>query len=64
MTEEVERKQSREKPPVITVLIDGEDDSAVVNLPNHGSQLVFILIELCFHCWGIFEVENYCNMCV
>ena len=35
-----------EKPQVIKGLIDGEDGSVVVDLPNLGTQLVFILIEL------------------
>ena len=50
-----------EKPQVIRGLIDGEDGSVVVDLPNLGTQLVFILIELCFHCCGIFGLENYQN---
>jgi hypothetical protein len=50
-----------EKPQVIRGLIDGEDGSVEVDLPNLGSQLVFILIELCFHCWGIFGLESYQN---
>ena len=41
-----------EKPQVIRDLIDGEDGSIVVDLPNVGVQLVFMLIELCFHCPG------------
>jgi hypothetical protein len=39
--------------------IDRKDGSEVVDLPNLGAQFVFILIELCFHCWGIFRLENY-----
>ena len=39
-----------EKPQVLRGLIDGEDGSVVVDLPNLGSQHVFILIELCFYC--------------
>ena len=38
-----------------------EDGSVVVNLPNLGARLVFILIELCFHCRGIFRLEIYRN---
>ena len=36
----------------------------VVDLPNLGVQLVFILIELCFHCQGIFGLEIYSNIIV
>jgi hypothetical protein len=44
-----------EKPQVLRGLIDVEDGSVVVvDLPNLGAQHIFILIELCFHCWGIF----------
>jgi hypothetical protein len=51
--------QGLEKPQVVRGLIDGEHGSIVVDLPNLGPQLVFILIELCFHCQGIFGLENY-----
>jgi hypothetical protein len=55
--EEEEEKWSRstrlEKPQVLGGLIDGEDGSVAVDLPNLGAQHVFILIELCFHCRGI-----------
>jgi hypothetical protein len=37
-----------DKLQVIRSLIDGEDGSVVVDLPNLGTQFVFILIELCF----------------
>ena len=50
-----------EKPQVLRSLIVGEDGSVVVDLPNLGAQHVFILIELCFHCWGIFGLEIFCN---
>jgi hypothetical protein len=43
-----------EKPQVLRGLIDVEDDSVVVDLPNLGAQHVFILMESCFHCRGIF----------
>ena len=33
----------------------------VVDLPNLGTQLVFILTELCFHCMGLFELDMYHN---
>jgi hypothetical protein len=50
-----------EKPQVLRGLIDGEDGS-VVDLSNLGTQHVFILIELCFHCQDIFGLENYRNI--
>ena len=53
-----------EKPQVLRGLIDVEDGSVVVDLPNLGTQHVFILIELCFHCQGIFGLENYLNKLV
>ena len=63
--EKVEGKQSRstwlEKPQGLRGLIDGEDGSVVVDLPNLGAQHVFILIVLCFHCRGIFGLEIYRN---
>ena len=64
------RKESRaearglEKLQVTRGLVDGEDGSVVVDLPNLGTQLVFILIELCFHCPGNFGLEIYGNSCV
>ena len=68
MKEEEEGKWNRstglEKPQVIRGLIDGEDGSVVVDLPNLGTQLLFTLIELCFHCWGIFGLEFYHNKLV
>ena len=48
-----------EKPQVLRGLLYGKDGRVAVDLPNLGAQLVFILTELCFHCWGIFELENY-----
>ena len=50
MEEEVEGKQRRSRWP--GEAIDGADGSVVVDLPNLGAQLTFILIELCFHCWA------------
>ena len=47
-----------EKPLVLRGLIHGEDGSVVVDLPNLGPQHVLILIELCFHCQGIFGMER------
>jgi hypothetical protein len=48
-----------EKPQVVRVLIDGEDGSVLADLANVGTQHVFILIVLCFHCWGIFRMERF-----
>ena len=50
-----------EKLQVLRGLIDVEDGSVVVDLPNLGAQHVFILIELCFHCPGLFWMEIYSN---
>jgi hypothetical protein len=66
MTEEEEegkwsRSTSLEKLQVLRGLLHGEDGSVVVDLPNLGAQHVFILIELCFHCPGLFGLEIYCN---
>jgi hypothetical protein len=41
--------------------LNGEHGSVVLDLPNLGAQHVFILIELCFHCLGIFGLEIYLN---
>ena len=43
---------SLEKLQDLKGLIDGEDSSVMVDLPNLGVQHVFILIVLCFHCWA------------
>jgi hypothetical protein len=51
-----------ENPQVTRGLIDVEDGSVVVDLSNLGPQ--HILIMLCFHCWGIFGLEIYCNKMV
>ena len=48
-----------EKPQVLRGLIDVEDGSVVVDLPNLGTQHVFILIVLCFHCRGIIRLERF-----
>ena len=47
-----------EKPQVISGFIGREDGSVV---PNLSTQLVFILIELCFLCLGIFSLAVYHN---
>jgi hypothetical protein len=44
-----------EKPQVIRDLLYG---SGVVDLPNLGTQHVFILTELCFHCLGLLGLET------
>ena len=43
-----------EKPQVLRGLIVVEDGSIAVDLPNLGTQHIFILTVLCFHCRGIF----------
>lgn len=47
-----------EKPQVIKNLMNGEYSSVVVELPNLGPQLVFILIKLCLLYTGLFGLEN------
>ena len=46
---------------IIRGLIDAEDGSIVVDLPNLGAQHVFILTGSCFYCWDIFGLENFHN---
>ena len=53
--------QGLEKPQVLRGLIDVEDGSAMVDLPNLDAQHVFILTESCFHCWRIFGLEIFRN---
>jgi hypothetical protein len=50
-----------EKPQVLRGLLYGENGNVVVDLPNRGTQHVFILIELRFHCPGLFGFEIYHN---
>ena len=50
-----------EIPQVLRGLIDVEDGSVAVDLPNLGAHHVIILTELCFHCRGIFGLEIYRN---
>jgi hypothetical protein len=62
--EKEEEKQSREahgleKPQVLRGLIDVKDGSVAVDLSNLGTQHVFILTVLCFHCRGIFGLERF-----
>jgi hypothetical protein len=51
--------QGLEKLQVLRGLLDGEDGSVVVDLPNLGTQHVFILIVLYFHCQGIIGLERF-----
>ena len=66
-TQRRRKKKSRaeahglEKLQVLRGLIDVEDGSVVVDLPNLGTQHVIILTVLCFHCLGLFGLEIYCN---
>jgi hypothetical protein len=48
-----------EKPKVLRGLIDGEDRSVMADLPYLGTQHVATLTVLCFHCWGISELERF-----
>jgi hypothetical protein len=50
-----------EKLQVIRGLIDVKDGSVAVDLPNLGTQHIFILIESCFHFQGIFGLDIYPN---
>ena len=50
-----------EKLQVLRALTVVDDGSVAVDLPNLGTQHVFILIELCFHCRDIFGLEIYYN---
>jgi hypothetical protein len=62
MEKKEEGKWSRHTwPGEIRGLLYGEDGSVVVDLPNLGVQLVFTVIELCFHCLGLFGLEIYHN---
>ena len=67
--EEEEEKQSRSTWPGETIstkgvlrgFIDVKDDSVAIDLSSLGTKYVFILIESCFHCRGIFGLEIYRN---
>jgi hypothetical protein len=48
-----------EKPQLLRCLIDVEDGSVVVDLPNLGAQHVLILTVSCFHCRGIIGLERF-----
>jgi hypothetical protein len=64
MMEEEEKREEApglEKLQVLRGLLYGEDGSVVVDLPNLGTQRVFILTLLCFHCPGLFALEIYHN---
>ena len=64
--EEEEEKQSRSTQPGETTSYKGSHRygrwSSRGRSPNLGTQYVFILIELYFHCSGIFGLEIYCNI--
>jgi hypothetical protein len=59
--EKEEEKQNRahclEKLQVLRSLMDVEDGSLAIDLPNLSEQHVFILTESCFHCQDIFGLE-------
>jgi hypothetical protein len=62
--EEEEEKWSRSTWPGETTSSKGSHKmwkTVTVDLTNLGAQHVFILTELCFHCWGIFGLEIYRN---
>ena len=46
---------------ILRGLLYGEDGSVAVDLPNLGTQHIIILIESCFHCPGLYELEIYHN---
>ena len=48
-----------EKLQILRGLIDVEDGSVEVDMPNLGIQHVIILIELCFHGRDIFGMERF-----
>jgi hypothetical protein len=48
-----------EKLQVLRGLINVEDGSVAVDLPNLDAQHVFILTVLCFHCRGIIRLERF-----
>ena len=50
-----------EKPQVLRGLLDEEDGSVAVDLPNLGTQHVFILTGLCFNLLGSIWEEIYHN---
>jgi hypothetical protein len=51
--------QGLEKLQVLRGLIDVEDGSVAVDLPNLGTQHVIILTVWCFHCLGISGMERF-----
>jgi hypothetical protein len=54
--------QCLERLQVLMGLIDVEDGTVAIDLPKLGAEHLIILSELCFHCWGIFGLEIYCNI--
>jgi hypothetical protein len=63
--EEGKEKQSRNTWPGENAsskgLIEGEEGSISIDLPNLSEQHIFILIVSYFHCQGIFGLEIYHN---
>jgi hypothetical protein len=57
-----EKHMAWRKLQVLRGLIDVEDGSVAVDLPNLGAQHVIILIVLCFHCQGIFGMERFASI--
>jgi hypothetical protein len=55
-----ERGDTEEEKEVLRGLIDVEDGSVVVDLSNLA-QHIFILMDSCFHCRSIFDLEIYRN---
>ena len=55
----MQRRRRKKRNGVLRGLIDVEDGSVAVDLPNLGTQHVIILTVLCFHCWGIFGLERF-----
>ena len=54
-----EEAHSPEKPQLLRGLIRCRRCYIGIDLLNLGTQYVFILIGLCFHCQGIFGIEIY-----
>jgi hypothetical protein len=48
---------------ILRGLLGGEDDTVAVYRPNLGAKHEFILIVLCFHCWGIIGLERFTATC-
>jgi hypothetical protein len=50
-----------QKQQILRGLLYEEDGSIVIDLPNLGAQHVFMIFELCFHCWSLLGLEIYNN---